>query len=88
MKHECFFSFNCFLYHNPPAKPRSPSATTESILAWPHFKDFHPLRRNYQGSVFFLESQRSRLQAELDLSQDRYENLKSTVDLYRALGGG
>ncbi|OJJ06629.1 hypothetical protein ASPVEDRAFT_875787 [Aspergillus versicolor CBS 583.65] len=37
------------------------SSTTESILAWPHFKDFHPLRQNYQGSVFFLESQRSPL---------------------------
>lgn len=35
------------------------SSTTESILAWPHFKDFHPLRQNYQGSVFYLESRRS-----------------------------
>ncbi|RDW86949.1 Zn(II)2Cys6 transcription factor [Aspergillus mulundensis] len=34
------------------------SSTTESILAWPHFKDFHALRRNYRGSVFHLESQR------------------------------
>ncbi|KAL4778880.1 hypothetical protein BJX76DRAFT_365857 [Aspergillus varians] len=34
------------------------SSTTESILAWPHFKDFHSLRQNYRGSVFHLESQR------------------------------
>ncbi|KAL4932490.1 Zn(II)2Cys6 transcription factor [Aspergillus undulatus] len=37
------------------------SSTTESILAWPQFKDFHRLRRNYRGSVFHLESQRPNL---------------------------
>ncbi|KKK21393.1 hypothetical protein AOCH_000710 [Aspergillus ochraceoroseus] len=34
------------------------SSTTESILAWPHFKDYHALRQNYRGSVFHLESLR------------------------------
>ncbi|KAL4914363.1 hypothetical protein BDW62DRAFT_204630 [Aspergillus aurantiobrunneus] len=34
------------------------SSTTESILAWPLFKDVHALRQNYQGSVFHLESRR------------------------------
>ncbi|KAL2869004.1 fungal specific transcription factor domain-containing protein [Aspergillus lucknowensis] len=37
------------------------SSTTESILAWPHFKDFHALRQNYRGSVFHLESLRPSL---------------------------
>ncbi|KAL4875253.1 hypothetical protein BJY04DRAFT_224223 [Aspergillus karnatakaensis] len=35
------------------------SSTTESILAWPHFKDSHSLRQNYRGSVFHLESLRT-----------------------------
>ncbi|KAL2849946.1 hypothetical protein BJY01DRAFT_210280 [Aspergillus pseudoustus] len=37
------------------------SSTTESILAWPHFQDFHTLRQNYRGSVFHLESVRPAL---------------------------
>ncbi|KAL2832617.1 hypothetical protein BDW59DRAFT_139484 [Aspergillus cavernicola] len=35
------------------------SSTTESILAWPHFKESHALRQNYRGSVFHLESLRA-----------------------------
>ncbi|KAL4998339.1 hypothetical protein BDV10DRAFT_185379 [Aspergillus recurvatus] len=54
--------------HRPPSSPdqisnailsQFHSSTTESILAWPHFKSLHALRRNYRGSVFQLESQRA-----------------------------
>ncbi|KAL4992664.1 hypothetical protein BDW68DRAFT_195121 [Aspergillus falconensis] len=54
--------------HRPPSSPdqisnailpQFHSSTTESILAWPHFKDLQALRRNYRGSVFQLESQRA-----------------------------
>ncbi|KAL3438226.1 hypothetical protein BDV09DRAFT_205637 [Aspergillus tetrazonus] len=56
--------------HHPPSSPdqisnavlpQFHSSTTESILAWPHFKDLQTLRRNYRGSVFQLESQRAPL---------------------------
>ncbi|KAL4765320.1 fungal specific transcription factor domain-containing protein [Aspergillus foveolatus] len=80
--------------HHPPSSPdqisnavlpQFHSSTTESILAWPHFKDLQTLRRNYRGSVFQLESQRAPLrnrssvvlpymgQEELDCLLDSFE---------------
>ncbi|KAL5335052.1 hypothetical protein BJX70DRAFT_333930 [Aspergillus crustosus] len=40
------------------------SSTTESILAWPHFRHSHALRQNYRGSVFHLESLRPSLKIQ------------------------